>query len=120
MNKQHIKKYLPVLFLTICIITFSVLSVQLVNASVSLKKNDSNWAGTYDKLAGAATDIYPYNTSDSKVSSVSLDILYGVSKGLVTYHGEFPYDLIYDGDDNYVDGWEGYYAEAGEGHGKHF
>ena len=68
------------------------MSIQWVVASSGFKKNDDRWTNVEESL-DKKEDIYPYNVADEKdvqITSVSLDVAYGVTRGLVSFHGEVP------------------------------
>lgn len=113
MTKAKIRNFLPIAVLAIIILFTAFVSIKAANAAVSFKKSDTNWSYITNKMGSSSTDTYPYDTTGITVNKVSLDVLYGTTRDLVFYHGEFPYDEIYDDDDEYEDGWEGYYAEDG-------
>ena len=111
---KSISKNLPIIVLSIIIIFAAITSIRYVYASGgSFNKADTAWDNENNKLAGSLDDTYPYNSITATISSLSLDVLYGTTRPLVFYHGELPYDAIYDEEDDYVEGWEGYFAEDG-------
>ena len=82
----------------------SVYSFKFVNAADGFKALDDNWSGIANKMSEDAIDTYPYdgNASDGTITSVSLDILYGTTRKLVTYHGEIPERETTTNDGKYV------------------
>lgn len=120
---------LPIIVLAIMILFTAVVSVKFVYAGGGSfkEKISENWEDYYNKLPASKNDTYPYDNPGTQVpgapsgityggatiTSVSLDVLYGTKRNLVFYHGELPYDIIYDSDDEYEEGWEGFYAEDG-------
>ena len=113
-------KVLPILTVAILIVLSLIMSISFVNARGKLQQTTTNWENHTNELSAAENDLYPYNakkedTNDSiSISNVSLDILYGVSKDIVTYHGELPHEQIYSSKSNgdeLLDQWEGYYAD---------
>ena len=105
---------LPIIILSIMMIAAFCFSIHFVYASGgSLAQCDTNWDNYENKMNASADDTYPYDSDSATITSVSLDVLYGTTRGLVVYHGEVPYAQIYDDEDEYEDGWEGYYAEDG-------
>ena len=111
---KTIYKYLPIIVVAILIIASAITSVIVVSAAGgSFHETDVNWEGYNNSLSASKNDTYPYNSSTATISSMSLDVLYGTKRDFVFYHGEFPYNCIYDSDGNYKEGWDGMYAEDG-------
>lgn len=109
-----ISKSLPIIVLSIIILFTAFMSIHYVSAGGgSFKQADTNWDDYSNNVDASLEDTYPYNSKTATIKSVSMDILYGKTRELVYYHGELPYDCIYDADDNYVEDWDGYYAEDG-------
>ena len=106
---------LPILILVLMILLGSVYSFKFVNAADGFKALDDNWSGIANKMSEDAIDTYPYdgNASDGTITSVSLDILYGTTRKLVTYHGEIPERETTTNDGKYVDAFEGIYYRGG-------
>lgn len=115
MNKKRIlNTFLPVIVLVLLMMIGTIFSFAVVHASTSFQKADKNWDNLDNKMYSSSVDTYPYDTTGITVNKVSMDVTYGATHSLAAYHGEFPYDAIYDPDDDeYVDGWSGYYAEDG-------
>lgn len=114
MNKKRIlNTFLPVIVLVVLMMIGTIFSFAVASASTSFQKADKNWDNLDNKMYSSSVDTYPYDTTGITVSKVSMDVTYGATHSLAAYHGEFPYDAIYDEDDEYVDGWAGYYAEDG-------
>lgn len=111
MSKKIGNYILPILFVCTFILTVTILSVKICNAAVALTACSKNWECTNNKLNASIDDTYPYNSDTATISGVSMDVLYGTSKNLVYYHGEFPYEQLHDDDGNVEEGWEGYYTE---------
>ena len=90
--KSVIKKHLPIIILAFILFIITSMSIQWVVASSGFKKNDDRWTNVEESL-DKKEDIYPYNVADEKdvqITSVSLDVAYGVTRGLVSFHGEVP------------------------------
>lgn len=114
MNKKRIlNTFLPVIVLVVLMMIGTIFSFAIASASTSFQKSDKNWNNLDNKMNSSAVDTYPYDTTGITVKKVSMDVTYGATHSLAAYHGEFPYDAIYDEDDEYVEGWAGYYAEDG-------
>ena len=117
MHTQSIKntikyKILPILAL-VTIITFSLcLSIQFVRAS-GFASTSSIWEGETDCVE-ASSSTYPYSDigrstgSRVEVKKVSLNILYGINRDLVTYRGELPWVETHKDEGDALDGWSGY------------
>lgn len=117
MHTQSIKntikyKILPILAL-VTIITFSLcLSIQFVRAS-GFASTSSIWEGETDCVE-ASSSTYPYSDigrstgSRVEVKKVSLNILYGINRDLVTYRGELPWAETHKNNGDTLDGWSGY------------
>lgn len=115
MSRTYKDKYLPIIALAIMILFATFMSVKFVYATGGSfnTKVDELWDNYSNSLEGSETETFPYDTDKVSITSVSLDVLYGTTRNLVFYHGEVPYDTTYDDEDEYLDGWEGYYAEDG-------
>ena len=115
MRQQLLKKICPIVLLIIVFITALSCSIIYVHAGNSFASNSDAWSGIQNSLSAKESDTYPYNEPSAKVTSVPLDILYGATKGfgLATYHGEVPYEQVYDDDDTKADGFGGLYARPG-------
>ena len=112
-KKFDLFKSLPIITLVIMIIFTTFMSVKFVYAGGSLKECDDNWDQYNNKIEASLDDTYPFNSTTATITSLSMDVMYGTTRNLVFYHGELPYDCIYDEDDDYVEDWEGYYADPG-------
>ena len=121
-------KHLPILVLAILIIAASILSIKVVQAGgTDFAETDCNWDYYSNEMKTTKEETYPYNAGTytpsgapasvqvnrATINSVSLDVLYGTTRNLVIYHGELPYEQIYNDDDEQLERWEGYYAEDG-------
>ena len=124
-------KRLPILILIICIIFSCIYSIILVSADSTFKASSKIWDHTYDTLDANDT-VYPYDSTDNSyttdvdtdvgsgtiikirkninrtVESVGLDVTYGISKPLIVYYGELPFDKTHDSDSDVLDGWGGF------------
>ena len=109
-------KILPIIILVFTILLGSVYSVYRVNAAAGFAELNDNWSKISNKMSEEAMDTYPYDGSlsaDSKITSVSLDILYGTTRDLVYYHGEVPERETTTNDGKYVDAFEGVFYRNG-------
>lgn len=114
MNKAIRQNLLPIISLAVILLIGVLFAFKAANALVSFHEADSNWEDYSNSIDASKIDTYPYDSSTATISMVSMDVLYGTTRSLVWYHGEFPYAQIYDDEDEeYRDGWEGYYAEDG-------
>ena len=103
-------KFLPIILLTLLIISSICASIDIVQAGGTFVKNSNVWGNINSDVAATPND-YPYsglgrskNTGNyteeqlnhmpdsekqkitsGKVKSVSMDILYGIKKSLVSY-----------------------------------
>lgn len=111
--KRLSNNLLPIISLSVLILIGILFAVKAAYANVSFHTADENFSGYENSLNASSDDTYPYNSDTATINKVSLDVMYGTTRGLTYYHGEFPYDCIYDDDDEYEEGWEGYYAEDG-------
>lgn len=111
--KRLSNNLLPIISLAVLILIGILFAVKAAYANVSFHTADENFSGYENSLNASSDDTYPYNSDTATINKVSLDVMYGTTRGLTYYHGEFPYDCIYDDDDEYEEGWEGYYAEDG-------
>jgi hypothetical protein len=111
--KRLSNNLLPIISLAVLILIGVLFSVKAAYANVSFHTTDENFSGYKNSLNASSDDTYPYNSDTATINKVSLDVMYGAARGFTYYHGEFPYDCIYDDDDEYEEGWEGYYAEDG-------
>lgn len=122
MQKVLKSKYLA-LFSLVSILCISLcLSIVVVHAG-SFTKTSKMFSGI-DNSIYISDDDYPYNTAagpstpeedaaEVTVTHVSLDIVYGVKKGLVQFHGEVPFAETHKKDGTALNGWSGYYAQEG-------
>lgn len=111
MQKILKNKYLPPLCLSVLIIVSIFMSISYVEAS-SFAKNSTLFDGI-DNSISATDDSYPYSSSSATTNKVSMDIVYGSKKNLVTFHGEVPYAETHSSDGNALSGWSGYYSQPG-------
>lgn len=111
MQKILKNKYLPPLCLSVLIIISIFMSISYVEAS-SFAKNSTLFDGI-DNSISATDDSYPYSSSSATTNKVSMDIVYGSKKNLVTFHGEVPYAETHSADGNALSGWSGYYSQPG-------
>ena len=131
-------KFLPILVLSIIMIISVLSAFNLVIADTSFHKHGDGWDHLENTIE-ANSNEYPYtlptqtlvtkqvdhngNTIDGTtqyntvISSVSSYITYGISKSLVVYYGEFPYNNIREGEDGndpkFISGFSGYYSIEG-------
>lgn len=121
MKKILKSRVLPIVMLFVLVITSCISSVVFVNAKSSIKKSSVLWSGVNNKIE-ASKEEYPFSgvtyanahmKYEDVVKHVSLDMLYGITKGLVTYHGELPFEETHDKDGKVLDGWAGYYSIDG-------
>ncbi|MBQ8218194.1 MAG: hypothetical protein IJZ79_02720 [Bacilli bacterium] len=111
---KSIYNKLPIIVVSLFIVISTIASITIVHAAAgSFHAFDTNWDGYYNKISASEDDTYPYNSSTATITSMSMDVLYGTKRDFTFYRGEFPYDCIYDSDDEYEEGWEGMYAEDG-------
>lgn len=110
LTKNTIKyKILPILALVTIIIFSLCLSIQFVRAS-GFASTSSIWEGETDCVE-ASSSTYPYSDigrSGVTVKEVSLNILYGINRDLVTYRGELPWAETHKDEGDTLDGWSGY------------
>lgn len=113
LTKNTIKyKILPILALVTIIIFSLCLSIQFVRAS-GFASTSSIWEGETDCVE-ASSSTYPYSDigrstgSRVEVNKVSLNILYGINRDLVTYRGELPWVETHKDEGDALDGWSGY------------
>ena len=113
LTKNTIKyKILPILALVTIIIFSLCLSIQFVRAS-GFASTSSIWEGETDCVE-ASSSTYPYSDigrstgSRVEVKKVSLNILYGINRDLVTYRGELPWAETHKDEGDTLDGWSGY------------
>ena len=113
LTKNTIKyKILPILALVTIIIFSLCLSIQFVRAS-GFASTSSIWEGENDNVE-ASSSTYPYSDigrstgSRVEVKKVSLNILYGINRDLVTYRGELPWAETHENNGDTLDGWSGY------------
>ena len=90
------------LFIFTLILTVNASNDTFTSASPAFGKvtNENRqklWWGTYDEIIDDTK--YPFNTG--KNAKFAFDLLYGVSKGLVVYSGEIPYE--FSGAEDYSD-----------------
>lgn len=130
-TKLKSSKFLPILILTIAIIASVFTSIQVVSAGSSFAKVTSIWENETNTVE-ANESTFPYGSTikisdlsvhagasgeaawrKSQVKSVSLDVVYGITKDLVTYHGELPYKETHSDTEKVKDGWSGYPYEEG-------
>ena len=111
--KRISNNLLPIISLLVLILIGVLFAFKSAYANVSFHTADENFSGYENSLNASLDDTYPYNSDTATINKVSLDVMYGATRGLIYYHGEFPYDCIYDDDDEYEEGWAGYYAEDG-------
>lgn len=98
-----------IILFTILFVLASICCNWIVTSADGFKHNKGTfWDTVNNTLDASKDDTYPYDTSSAKVTSVSLDHLFGIQRGLVTYHGELPYEETHDEDGNWKDA-------AGEG-----
>ncbi len=113
--KQKLK-YIPIVVLVLLIITGLCYSFHIANAAEGFKTVNDNWSGISNKMSEDAIETYPYDgstDSHANITSVSLDILYGTTRKLVTYHGEIPERETTTDDGKYVDAFQGIYYRGG-------
>ena len=108
--RRKSNRALPIIIFTAMLVVLTYSAVSVVNAS-SLGKRSKAWK-RIETSVDAEEDTYPYNSDTAQITSVSMDILYGTSRDLVTFFGEVPYVETYDGDKR-ASGWSGYYAIEG-------
>ena len=117
-------KVLPVILLALIILTSFCISIRHAEAGSGFASVKSVWSNETDSIEASKED-FPYNgesvempkgapTSEfdkiynANVKSVSIDIPYGITKDLVTYHGELPWHQTHTNDGDSLDGWAGY------------
>lgn len=130
-SKLKDSKILPILLLLVILIASIFISVQDVSARSGFTKVTSIWDNETNTIE-ANKDTFPYgNTIDASHidphagageadsyrsgarKSVSLDVVYGITKNLVTYHGELPWHQTHNDTGETRDGWAGYPFEDG-------
>ena len=117
-------KVLPVILLALIILTSFCISIRHAEAGSGFANVKSVWSNETDSIEASKED-FPYNgesvempkgapTSEfdkiynANVKSVSINIPYGITKDLVTYHGELPWHQTHTNDGDSLDGWAGY------------
>lgn len=128
MVKKIVKsKITPIVMSMIMVLTALILSFNVVNARSGFIKKNVAWENISSKVYMDEHD-YPYEgvhvnavpgapgsvysqMQAAAVHSVSLNMLYGTSRKLVSYYGELPFEQTHKNDGSALDGWSGYYAE---------
>lgn len=117
-------KVLPVILLALIILTSFCISIRHAEAGSGFASVNTVWSNETDTIEASKED-FPYNgesvelpkgapTSEfdkiynANVKSVSINIPYGITKDLVTYHGELPWHQTHTNDGDALDGWAGY------------
>lgn len=131
-------KILPILLLLLFILVSAYSAITIVNADSKFHDIRNIWNGVNTSVTASPND-FPYNASalayedaggkkvasntaeeeakkgaakNASVNSVSMDILFGIKKSLVMFHGELPYNQLHTGEDGddvkTIDGWSGY------------
>ena len=117
-------KVLPVILLALIILTSFCISIRHAEAGSGFASVKTVWSNETDSIDASKED-FPYNGEsvempkgapsseydkiyNANVKSVSINIPYGITKDLVTYHGELPWHQTHTNDGDSLDGWAGY------------
>ena len=112
-NEDNNKNTLILILSIFIILAITLFSICYIASARGFTTANTNWHNENNNMDSNPKETFPYNSTSAAIKSVSMDILYGTTRGLVTYYGEMPYDQIYTDDDEILEGFEGFYAENG-------
>ena len=107
---KKLNKILALIVLSAIIIISATYSIISVNASNGFNSKTTAWSGENNNAEANQIDTYPYNSTTAAITSVNLDVAYGISRGTVTYNGSVPFAQTRDSEGNPIEGWDGVYA----------
>ena len=111
MNKA--RKITPIIVFFLLIIFVSSAAVLNVYAADGFRKRSDAWKRVEDSMPSTKEDTFPYDSETATITSVSMDVIYGTTRDLVTYYGEVPYAETTNDKGKRVDNFSGYYAIPG-------